>query len=185
MSRIGRTPIALPAKVSVEVDAANLVKVTGPKGTLEQQISPDLGIHVENSVVRITRPTEARHHKSQHGLARTLIANMVTGVTSGFSRRLEVVGVGYRAEKKGDKLVLQVGKSHLVEFNPPDKTIVFDVDKDGRNITINGEDKGRVGELAAVIRRTRPPKPYKGKGIRYSGERVRAKVGKTGKAGKK
>jgi large subunit ribosomal protein L6 len=171
--------------VTVEVDQGNLVKVTGPKGTLVQQISPDLTINVENGQILVTRPTDLRHHKSQHGLARTLINNMVTGVTDGFTRRLDVVGVGYRAEKRGDKLLLQVGKSHPVEFAPPDKTISFDVDKDGRTITINGVDKSSVGELAAVIRRTRPPEPYKGKGIRYSGERVRSKVGKTGKVGKK
>lgn len=185
MSRIGRSPIALPAKVTVEIDAANLVKVSGPKGTLEQQVSPDLGIKIEDGTINVTRPTDARHHKSQHGLARTLIANMVTGVTTGYSRKLEVVGVGYRAEKRGEKLALQVGKSHQVEFVPPDKTISFEVDKDGRTITIIGIDKSRVGELAAVIRRTRPPEPYKGKGIRYAGERVRSKAGKTGKAGKK
>lgn len=185
MSRIGRSPITVPAKVTVQVDAGNLVQVTGPKGTLQQQISPDLSIEQENGTLTVARPTDMRHHKSQHGLARTLIANMVTGVTTGFSRRLEVVGVGYRAEKRGDKLVLQVGKSHLVEFVPPDATMGFEVDKDGRNIVISGIDKARVGELAAVIRRTRPPEPYKGKGIRYAGERVRTKVGKTGKAGKK
>ena len=185
MSRIGRMPITVPAKVAVEVDQGNLVKVTGPKGTLMQQVSPDMQIEIEKGVITVTRPTEQRHHKSQHGLTRTLIANMVTGVTTGFSRRLEVVGVGYRAEKKGDKLVLQVGKSHLVEFVPPDKTISFDVEKDGRALTVSGINKVAVGELAAVVRRTRPPEPYKGKGIRYSGERVRSKVGKTGKAGKK
>lgn len=185
MSRIGRQPIAVPAKVTVEVDAGNLVKVTGPKGALSQQISPDLIIEVNDGQITVDRPTDLRHHKSQHGLARTLIANMVTGVTTGFTRRLDVVGVGYRAEKRGNNLFLQVGKSHPVEFAPPDKTISFEVDKDGRTITISGVDKAVVGELAAVVRGTRPPEPYKGKGIRYSGERVRAKVGKTGKVGKK
>jgi large subunit ribosomal protein L6 len=175
----------VPAKVIVDVDSGNLVKVTGPKGTLQQQISPDLTVEQENGTITVTRPTDMRHHKSQHGLARTLIANMVTGVTTGFSQKLEVVGVGYRAEKRGDKLVLQVGKSHLVEFAPPDSSMGFEVDKDGRSIVVSGIDKARVGELAAVIRRTRPPEPYKGKGIRYSGERVRSKVGKTGKVGKK
>jgi large subunit ribosomal protein L6 len=185
MSRIGRQPIDVPAKVTVEVDAGNLVKVTGPKGVLSQQISPDLIIQVQDGRITVDRPTDLRHHKSQHGLARTLIANMVTGVTTGFTRRLDVVGVGYRAEKRGNNLFLQVGKSHPVEFAPPDKTIIFDVDKDGRTITISGVDKAAVGELAAVVRATRPPEPYKGKGIRYSGERVRSKVGKTGKVGKK
>lgn len=185
MSRIGRSPITVPAKVTVNVDAGNLVKVTGPKGTLEQQISPELTVEQSDGTLTVSRPTDQRLHKAQHGLARTLIANMVTGVTSGFSQKLEVVGVGYRAEKRGDKLVLQVGKSHLVEFVPPDSNMGFEVDKDGRNIVVTGIDKAKVGELAAVIRRTRPPEPYKGKGIRYSGERVRSKVGKTGKAGKK
>ena len=185
MSRIGRSPIDLPSKVKFEVDAGNRVTVTGPKGTLVQQISPDLSFEVKDGQILVERPTDARHHKSQHGLARTLVANMVTGVTTGFSRKLDVVGVGYRAEKRGDNLMLQVGKSHPVEFTPPNKTISFDVDKDGRSIVINGVDKAEVGELAAVIRRTRPPEPYKGKGIRYSGERVRSKVGKTGKVGKK
>lgn len=185
MSRIGRMPISVPARVQVEVDQGNLVKVTGPKGTLTQQINSDLQIAVEGGEIKVTRPSDQRLHKAQHGLARSLIANMVTGVSTGFSRKLEVVGVGYRAEKRGDKLVLQVGKSHAVEFAPPDKTITFDVDKDGRGLTISGIDKVQVGELAAVVRRIRPPEPYKGKGIRYSGERVRTKVGKTGKAGKK
>lgn len=185
MSRIGRSPITVPAKVTVEVDQGNLVKVTGPKGTLTQQISPDLTIELKDGVLTVSRPSEARNHKSQHGLARTLIANMVTGVTAGFARRLDVVGVGYRAEKTGNDLKLQVGKSHPVVFVPPDKTISFDVAPDGRSIIVNGVDKAQVGELAAVIRGTRPPEPYKGKGIRYNGERVRSKVGKTGKVGKK
>jgi large subunit ribosomal protein L6 len=185
MSRIGKAPIAVPAKVTVEVDNGNLVKVTGPKGTMTQQINPDLNIAVENGEIQVSRPTDNRLHKAQHGLARTLIFNMVTGVTTGFSRQLNVVGVGYRAEKRGNNLMLQVGKSHPVEFAPPDKTISFDVSTDGRTVTINGMDKVQLGELAAVIRRTRPPEPYKGKGIRYAGERVRSKVGKTGKSGKK
>ena len=185
MSRIGRSPIELPSKVKFEVDKGNRVTVTGPKGTLVEQICPDLTLKVEDGQILVERPTESRLHKSQHCLARTFLANMVTFETTGFSRKLEVVGVGYRAEKRGDNLMLQVGKSHPVEFAPPNKTISFDVDKDGRAIVINGVDKAEVGELAAVIRRTRPPEPYKGKGIRYSGERVRSKVGKSGKVGKK
>lgn len=185
MSRIGKAPIALPAKVTVEVDAGNLVKVTGPKGTLIQQVNPDLEVAQQDGEILVTRPTDLRHHKAQHGLARTLISNMVTGVTTGFTRQLNVVGVGYRAEKRGNNLLLQVGKSHPVEFSPPDKTISFEVGPDGRTIIIAGVDKAAVGELAAVIRRTRPPEPYKGKGIRYAGEQVRSKAGKTGKAGKK
>lgn len=186
MSRIGRSPITIPAKVTVEIDKGNLVKVTGPKGTLMQQISPDLSVERNNGTLELTRPTDQRHHKEQHGLARSLINNMVIGVTNGFSRKLEIVGVGYRAEKRGNNLALQVGKSHPVEFMPPSKDISFEVDKDGRNVTISGIDKCAIGELAAVIRRTRPPEPYQGKGIRYSGEYVKLKAGKTAsKGGKK
>jgi large subunit ribosomal protein L6 len=184
MSRIGRAPITVPAKVTIKVDKGNLVTVTGPKGSLSQQFSPDMAIDQENDTVVVSRPTDLRHHKEQHGLTRSLLNNMVTGVTTGFARRLEVQGVGYRAEKQGNKLVLQVGKSHPVEFLPPDNSISFDVEKDGRAFTINGVDKCAVGELAAVIRRTRPPEPYKGKGIRYAGEVVKVKAGKSGKVGK-
>ena len=185
MSRIGKMPITLPAKVSVSVDKGNLVTVSGPKGALKQQFDPDMTIQVENGVVTVTRPTDQREHRAQHGLTRALLANMVQGVSAGFTRRLEVRGVGYRAEKRGNNLVLSVGKSHPVEFAPPSPDIVFEVDKDGRGFTISGIDKAQVGELAAEVRRTRPPEPYQGKGIRYQGEYVRQKAGKTGKAGKK
>jgi large subunit ribosomal protein L6 len=133
----------------------------------------------------VKRPTDQREHRAQHGLTRALLNNMVTGVTTGFTRRLEIVGVGYKAEKRGNNLVLSVGKSHTVEFTPPSKEISFEVDKDGRGFTISGVDKVEVGELAATIRRVRPPEPYAGKGIRYAGEYVRQKAGKTGKTGKK
>jgi large subunit ribosomal protein L6 len=185
MSRIGKMPITLPAKVSVSVDKGNLVTVSGPKGALKQQFDPDMTIQVENGVVTVTRPTDQREHRAQHGLTRALLANMVQGVSAGFTRRLEIRGVGYRAEKRGNNLVLSVGKSHPVEFAPPSPDIVFEVDKDGRGFTISGIDKAQVGELAAEVRRTRPPEPYQGKGIRYQGEYVRQKAGKTGKAGKK
>ncbi len=185
MSRIGKMPITLPAKVSVSVDKGNLVTVSGPKGALKQQFDPDMTIQVENGVVTVTRPTDQREHRAQHGLTRALLANMVQGVSAGFTRRLEIRGVGYRAEKRGNNLVLSVGKSHPVEFAPPSSDIVFEVDKDGRGFTISGIDKAQVGELAAEVRRTRPPEPYQGKGIRYQGEYVRQKAGKTGKAGKK
>lgn len=181
MSRVGRQPIPVPAKTTVKVEKNNLVTVTGPKGTLSQQLSPDMSIVQETDSIVISRPTDLRHHRAQHGLTRALLSNMVTGVSEGFSRRLEVHGVGYRAEKRGESLVLQVGKSHPVEFFPPNKTIVFDVDKDGRGFTISGIDKCEVGELAAVIRKARPPEPYQGKGIRYAGEYVRLKAGKSGK----
>ena len=182
MSRVGRQPIAIGSNIKIDVDKGNKVTVTGPKGTLSQQISSDLTVEQENGHVLVKRPTDSRHHRSQHGLARALINNMVVGVTEGFSRRLEVRGTGYRAEQQGNKLVLQVGKSHPVEFTPPSKDISFEVAKDGRSFEIRGIDKCEVGELAAVIRKTRPPEPYKGKGIRYDGEYVRSKAGKAGKA---
>lgn len=185
MSRVGKAPITVPAKVTVTVDKGNLVKVTGPKGALSQQFDPDIDIQVDNGNIQVTRPTDQREHRAQHGLTRALLNNMVTGVTTGFTRRLEIVGVGYRAEKRGSNLMLSVGKSHPVEILPPSKEIVFEVDKDGRGFTITGIDKAEVGELAATIRRVRPPEPYQGKGIRYAGEYVRQKAGKTGKTGKK
>lgn len=185
MSRIGKMPITLPAKVTVSVDKGNLVTVNGPKGTLKQQFDPDITIQIENDQVKVERPTDQREHRAQHGLTRALLANMVQGVSTGFTRRLEIRGVGYRAEKRGNNLVLSVGKSHPVEYTPPAADIVFEVDKDGRGFTISGIDKAIVGELAAEIRRTRPPEPYQGKGIRYQGEYVRQKAGKAGKVGKK
>lgn len=181
MSRVGRQPIPVPAKTTVKVEKNNYVTVSGPKGTLAQQLSPDMEITEDSGVITISRPTDQRHHRAQHGLTRSLLNNMVTGVTEGYTRRLEVHGVGYRAEKRGESLVLQVGKSHPVEFTPPNKTISFEVDKDGRGFVISGIDKCEVGELAAVIRKSRPPEPYQGKGIRYAGEFVRLKAGKSGK----
>jgi large subunit ribosomal protein L6 len=178
-------PITLPAKVTVEVDKSNTVTVTGPKGVLSHQFMPDIRIERQDGQVVVTRPTDLRHHKALHGMTRALLNNMVTGVTTGFSRRMDIIGTGYRAEKRGNNLVLQVGYSHPVEIQPPSKNISFDVDKDGKFFVINGIDKGEVGELAAVIRKVRPPEPYQGKGIRYSGEFVRIKAGKAGKAGKK
>jgi large subunit ribosomal protein L6 len=185
MSRVGKAPITVPAKVTVTVDKGNLVKVAGPKGALSQQFDPDMQIEIENGAIQVKRPTDQREHRAQHGLTRALLNNMVTGVTTGFTRRLEIVGVGYKAEKRGSNLVLSVGKSHTVEITPPSKEISFEVDKDGRGFTISGVDKVEVGELAATIRRVRPPEPYAGKGIRYAGEYVRQKAGKTGKTGKK
>lgn len=182
MSRIGRSPIVVPANVTVKVEAGNKVTVTGPKGTLQQDLNPDMNLEQENGEIIVKRPSDSRQHRSQHGLTRTLLNNMVTGVTAGFSKRLEVHGVGYRAEKQGQNLVLQVGKSHPVVFEPPTHDISFDVEKDGRGLTISGIDKCEVGQLAAVVRKARPPEPYKGKGIRYQGEYVRMKAGKTGKS---
>ena len=185
MSRVGKAPIAVPAKVTVTVEKDNLVTVNGPKGSLTQKFDPDMNIAVENGQLSVTRPTDQREHKAQHGLTRALLNNMVTGVTTGFTRKLEIQGVGYKAEKRGNNLVLSVGKSHTVEFTPPSTDVSFDVDKDGRGFTISGINKVVVGELAATIRSTRPPEPYKGKGIRYAGEYVRQKAGKAGKVGKK
>lgn len=185
MSRIGRMPIAVPKNVTVDVGKGNFVKVKGPKGELSRQFNNDLGIEQEDGQIVITRPTDLRHHKALHGLTRSLLANMVEGVTNGFSKVLEVHGVGYRAQLQGKNLQLQVGKSHPVEYVPPTSTITFDVSKDGRTITINGVDKEEVGQLAAVIRKERVPEPYKGKGLRYQGEYVRQKAGKSGKGGKK
>ncbi|MBX3012959.1 MAG: 50S ribosomal protein L6 [Caldilineaceae bacterium] len=181
MSRVGRKPIPVPAKVSVKIEKNNVVTVSGPKGALTERFGPDMSITQDDATLVVTRPTDLRHHKAQHGLTRALLNNMVTGVTQGFSQRMEIHGVGYRAEKRGNNLVLQVGKSHPVEFAPPSKEIAFEVDKDGRGFVISGIDKCVVGELAAVIRKTRPPEPYQGKGIRYAGEYVRLKAGKTGK----
>lgn len=184
MSRIGRMPVPIPDNVTVEIGKGNFVKVKGPKGELSRQFSPDMTIVQENGDVVVTRPTDLRHHKALHGLTRSLLANMVQGVTGGFSKILEIHGVGYRAQLQGQKLQLQVGKSHPVEYEPPTPSITFDVSKDGRTVTINGLDKEEVGQLAAVIRKERPPEPYKGKGIRYRGEYVRQKAGKTGKSGR-
>lgn len=185
MSRIGRMPIAVPQNVTVDIGKGNFVKVKGPKGELNRQFNNDMGIAQEDGHILITRPTDLRHHKALHGLTRSLLANMVEGVTTGFTKVLEVHGVGYRAQLQGSKLQLQVGKSHPVEYEPPTPLINFEVSKDGRTITINGVDKEEVGQLAAVIRKERPPEPYKGKGLRYRGEYVRQKAGKSGKGAKK
>jgi len=182
MSRVGRNPIPVPSGVNVTVDKGNKVTVKGPKGELSGQFSPDMEVTQDDGQVVVKRPTDQRNHRAQHGLTRALINNMVVGVTDGFSKQLEIHGVGYRAEMKGKNLVLLVGYSHPVEFSPPSDTIVFDVSKDGRGLTISGIDKCEVGQLAAVIRKVRPPEPYKGKGIRYQGEYVRIKAGKSGKA---
>lgn len=185
MSRVGKMPVVVPPKVTIAIEKDNAVTVTGPKGSLSHRFSPEIQIEQQDGQLVVTRPTDTRHHKAMHGMTRALLNNMVTGVTTGFIRRLDVVGTGYRAEKRGNNLFLQVGYSHPVEIKPPNNTIAFEVDKDGKFFTISGIDKSEVGELAAVIRKVRPPEPYQGKGIRYSGEYVRIKAGKAGKAGKK
>ena len=178
MSRIGRKPIEIPAGVTVSVDN-NLVTVKGPKGTLQQQIHPNMEVSVDGAVVTVKRPDDEKMNRSLHGLSRTLIANMVTGVTQGYSKNLEVLGVGYRATKEGKNLVMNLGYSHQV-IMPEIDGITIDVPSPNK-IVISGPDKQKVGQFAAEVREKRPPEPYKGKGIRYEGEVVKKKVGKTGK----
>ncbi len=182
MSRIGRMPITIPAGVTVKVDG-NVVSVKGPKGELSRSIPKEMIVEMDANTVVIKRPSEEKVHKQLHGLTRTLVANMVTGVTQGFSRTLEIAGVGYRAAKAGNKLNLTLGFSHPVEVDPP-KGITIDVPAPNR-IVVSGTDKEAVGALAAKIRSFREPEPYKGKGIKYEGEVVRRKVGKAGGKGKK
>ena len=178
MSRIGKKPIAIPAGVTVEVAEGNLVTVKGPKGTLTQQLHQDMIIKTEGAVVTVERPDEEHLHKSLHGLTRTLINNMVEGVDKGYSKELEVNGVGYRCEKKGTQLVMRLGFSHEV-FVDEIPGITIDVPGPNR-VIINGIDKQVVGQFAAEVRSKRPPEPYKGKGIKYTTEVIRRKVGKTG-----
>ncbi len=180
MSRIGLRPITVPANVELTIGDGNQIDVKGPKGSLSAAFSPDLMIARENGHLKVTRPSDHRTHRSLHGLTRTLIDNMVVGVTTGFTKTLEIQGVGYRAALDGKTLVLNVGYSHQVRLVPPDG-ITFTVETPTR-LKVSGIDKQQVGEQAARIRRTRPPEPYKGKGIRYEGEFVRRKAGKTGKA---
>ncbi|HEY8346853.1 MAG TPA: 50S ribosomal protein L6 [Symbiobacteriaceae bacterium] len=178
MSRVGKAPIQIPSGVEVKVEG-NVVTVKGPKGQLRREIHPDLTVTLENGALRVSRPSDERHHKALHGLTRTLLANMVEGVTKGYSRALEIVGTGYRASKSGKNLVLSVGFSHPVEITPPEG-IEFQVPSPTQ-IVVNGIDKELVGQVAASVRSVRPPEPYLGKGIRYVGEKVRRKEGKTGK----
>lgn len=180
MSRIGRLPISLPNNVSIDVKPGNEVIVKGPKGQLEQSFNPDMAIDISDGVVTIARPSDGRIHRMQHGLTRALLSNMVTGVSTGFKKDLEIQGVGYRAEMKGPKLVLYMGYSHPVEMEAP-QGISYVVDAKAGKISVQGIDKELVGLTAARIRRVRPPEPYHGKGIRYAGEIVRRKQGKTGK----
>ncbi|MDL2225171.1 50S ribosomal protein L6 [Eubacteriales bacterium OttesenSCG-928-M02] len=178
MSRIGKMPINLPQGVSITVEGDNTVKVKGPKGELSEKINPDMTIAVDGDVVTVSRPTDQKEHRSLHGLSRTLINNMVVGVSEGYTKALEIVGVGYRAQLQGKKLLLNMGYSHPVEMEPI-PGIDFEVPAPTR-IVVSGIDKQLVGETAARIRRVRKPEPYKGKGIRYEGEYVRRKAGKTG-----
>ena len=182
MSRIGRKPIAIPAGVEVKING-NEVTVKGPKGTLTNSFNKDMAISVEGSEILVTRPSDDKEHRALHGLTRTLIANMVEGVTTGFKKELEVNGVGYRVQKQGKNLVMNLGFSHQVIVSEGDG-ITIDVPNPNA-IVISGADKQRVGQFAAEIREKRPPEPYKGKGIKYAGEHIRRKEGKAGKGAKK
>ena len=181
MSRVGKSPIALPAGVSIDVSKGNLVTVKGPKGELQQQIDPDLSIKVEEGELVVSRPTEQKRHKAMHGLYRALINNMVVGVTSGYVKELELVGVGYRANNTGNLLELSLGYSHPIMFYVPDELKVETKSEKGKNpiVRLEGMDKQLVGQVAAKIRAFRKPEPYKGKGVRYLGEEIRRKAGKT------
>ena len=180
MSRIGKLPITVPAGVTVNVDENNTVVVKGPKGTLSQTVNPDITLKQENGVLTLHRPSEAKPHKAMHGLYRTLVNNMVVGVTDGFSKTLELVGTGYRAAAEGGKkLTINIGFSHPVILDAPE-TISFET-PNANTIVVKGIDKQQVGNLAADIRIIRKPEPYLGKGIKYAGERIRRKEGKTGK----
>jgi len=181
MSRIGKQPIPLPKKVEVDIRGSH-VTVKGPKGQLERSFDPAMTIKLEDGVLTVERPTDQRQHRATHGLTRALLANMVSGVSDGYSKVLEIEGTGYRAEMQGEKLVLFLGYSHPIEFPAP-QGISFEVPRGGRTVTVLGIDKELVGEIAARIRRQRPPEPYQGKGVRYRGERVRRKAGKSGRAG--
>ena len=179
MSRIGKLPIEIPAGVEVKIGEGNHITVEGPKGTLERKLADDMNIAMENGQITVTRPSYLKRHRALHGLTRTLIHNMVIGVTQGYEKVLEINGVGYRAAKSGKKLTLTLGYSHPVEMMDPEgiETVL-----EGQNkITVKGIDKEKVGQFAAEIRTKRPPEPYKGKGIKYADEHIRRKVGKTGK----
>lgn len=178
MSRIGKKPIEIPAGVTITMDGST-VTVKGPKGELSRSFNPDITVAVEENVINVTRPSESKEHRALHGTTRALIANMVEGVSKGFERGLELIGVGYRAQKQGKKLVLNVGYSHPVEIEP-EEGLEIEVPSNTK-VIVKGTNKERVGALAANIRDVRPPEPYKGKGIRYEGEYVRRKEGKTGK----
>ena len=177
MSRIGKKPVIIPANVTVNVAEGNVVTVKGPKGELTNTFNTDMKINVEGNVLTVSRPTDEANHRALHGLTRTLIANMVEGVDKGYSKELEVNGVGYRAEKKGNQLVMRLGYSHEVFV---DEIPGINITVNGNKITIAGIDKQVVGQFAAEVRGKRPPEPYKGKGIKYTTEVIRRKVGKTG-----
>lgn len=181
MSRIGRQPVSVPSNVTVTVGEGNSVSVKGPKGELTRQFPASISFDRDEGVINVTRPNDEGKQRALHGLSRSLLNNMVTGVSTGFTKVLEVQGVGYRAQMQGSNLQLALGFSHPVVVAPP-AGITFTVE--GPRVNVEGIDKEKVGQVAANIRKLRPPEPYKGKGIRYSGERVRRKAGKAGKVGK-
>ena len=178
MSRIGKLPVAIPAGVEVKLEDGNVITVKGPKGTLTRKLVDEMTVEVGAAEVTVTRPKDLKRSKQLHGLTRTLIYNMVEGVTNGYSKQLEINGVGYRAAKSGNKLTLTLGYSHPVEMTDPEG---IETKVDGNKIIVSGIDKEKVGQFAAEIRTKRPPEPYKGKGIKYTTEQIRRKVGKTGK----
>lgn len=179
MSRVGRLPVDIPSGVDVNISGSH-VRIKGPKGVLEYTFSPVISIEVKDNQILVTRPSDAREMRSLHGTTRALLQNMVTGVTEGFQKELQLVGVGYRANMSGSNLELNVGYSHTVLVEPP-QGITFEVGERNQQIFISGVDKQVVGQVAADIRKIRPPEPYKGKGIRYKGEYIRRKAGKAGK----
>ncbi|MEN0003695.1 MAG: 50S ribosomal protein L6 [Bacteroidota bacterium] len=180
MSRIGKAPIELPKGVEITVSKGNVVKVKGPKGELQEQINPDLSVELEDGVLTVKRPTEQKRHKAMHGLYRSLINNMVVGVTTGYVKELELVGVGYRANNTGQLLELTVGYSHPIMFYVPDEVKLETKSEKGKNpvVRLESNDKQLIGQVAAKIRSFRKPEPYKGKGIRFVGEEIRRKAGK-------
>jgi large subunit ribosomal protein L6 len=180
MSRIGRLPVVVPPHVDVKIDGT-LIKVKGPKGSLEYTFPQDISFSLENGVITVKRSSDDRTHRALHGTTRALIHNMVTGVSTGFERILEVNGVGYRAEVQGKNLVLNLGYSHPITIEPP-TGITFEADPKTRQIKVMGPDKQKVGQMADFIRKQRPPEPYLGKGIKYMEEKIRRKAGKSGKA---
>ena len=178
MSRIGKMPVAIPAGVDVKLEEGNFITIKGPKGTLQRKLVPDMNIAIEGAEIVVTRPNDLKRNKSLHGLTRTLINNMVVGVTTGFTKVLEINGTGYRAAKAGKKLNLTLGYSHPVSMDDPDGV---DSAVEGNKVTVSGIDKEKVGQYAAEIRAKRPPEPYKGKGIKYVDETIIRKAGKAGK----
>ncbi|MGY8762272.1 MAG: 50S ribosomal protein L6 [Nitrospinaceae bacterium] len=181
MSRVGRKPISVPAGVDCKLDGVEL-KVKGPKGQLERKLHPNMQVVIEGNLITVTRPTDGRIDRSLHGLTRTLVSNMVIGVTEGFSKTLNIVGVGYKVDLKGKALNLSLGYSHTIDYPAPEG-IEFDVDSKKNIIIVKGKDKEVVGQVAAEIRKLRPPEPYKGKGVMYENEKIRRKAGKTATKG--